>query len=214
VTVATFALGIGALLAVTRGRVSRAQLPIAMASLTTLTLVAAPVSWTHYQVMQFPGVALFAGGLALRGAWKKLGWALLSAAFIYPVPVTVLRAMYAANGDVWPNTPVANYFWISTAPVAGLVLYGLMVAEIGRGRSGPAPLSPRQSLRLSPGGRLPEPDRASLLPERIGGLGRVTTKWKRRCFKRGPLVGQHGALPTLGTEGSIAIPGTGERKVT
>ena len=134
VTIATFTLGIGALLGVTLGRISRTQLPLTMASLTTLMLVAAPVSWTHYQVMQFPGMALFAGALALRGAWKKLGWALLSAAFIYPVPVTVLRAMYAANGDVWPNTPVANYFWISTAPVAGLVLYGMMVAEIGRVR--------------------------------------------------------------------------------
>jgi hypothetical protein len=43
--------------------------------------------------------------------------------------------MAAANGDVWPNTPMANYFWISTAPVAGLVLYGLMVAEIARSRA-------------------------------------------------------------------------------
>ena len=137
VTIATFALGIGALLAVTRGRVSRAQLPIAMACLTTLTLVAAPVSWTHYQVMQFPGMALFAGALALRGAWKKLGWALLCAAFIYPVPVMVLRAMAAASGDPWPNTPMANYFWISVAPVAGLVLYGMMVAEIKRGQDWP-----------------------------------------------------------------------------
>jgi hypothetical protein len=134
VTIATLALGIGALLVVTQGRVSRAQLPLAMASLTTLTLVAAPVSWTHYQVMQFPGMALFAGGLALRAAWKKLSFVLLCAAFIYPVPVTVLRAMAAAYGDVWPNTPMANYFWISTAPVAGLVLYGLMVAEIARGQ--------------------------------------------------------------------------------
>jgi hypothetical protein len=106
-----------------------------MACLTTLTLVAAPVSWTHYQVMQFPGVALFAGALALRGAWKKLGWSLLCAAFIYPIPVAVLRAMAAASGDPWPNTPMANYFWISVAPVAGLVLYGMMVAELGRGRS-------------------------------------------------------------------------------
>jgi hypothetical protein len=63
-----------------------------------------------------------------------MAWALLCAAFIYPVPVTVLRQMTAANGGVWPNTPVANYFWISTAPVAGLVLYGLMLAEIARGR--------------------------------------------------------------------------------
>jgi hypothetical protein len=153
VTVGVLALGIGALLAVTRGRVSRAQLPLTMACLTTLTLVAAPVSWTHYQVMQFPGMALFAGALALRGAWKKLGWALLSAAFIYPVPVTVLRAMAAASGDVWPNTPMANYFWISTAPVAGLALYGLMVAEIGRsvgaGHARPLPLRRRQSLRFS-----------------------------------------------------------------
>jgi hypothetical protein len=73
----------------------------------------------------------------LRGAWKKLGWSLLSAAFIYPVPVIVLRAMYAANGGEWPNTPVANYFWISTPPVAGLVLYGLMLAEIARSRDWP-----------------------------------------------------------------------------
>jgi hypothetical protein len=121
VAAATFLAGIGALLAVTLGRVSRDRLPLTMASLTTLTLVAAPVSWTHCQVMQFPGLALFAGGLALRGAWKKMGWALLCAAFIYPVPVTVLRQMAAANGGIWPNTPVA-----------GLVLYGLMLAEIAR----------------------------------------------------------------------------------
>jgi hypothetical protein len=42
--------------------------------------------------------------------------------------------MTASNGGVWPNTPGANYFWISTAPVAGLVLYGLMLAEIARSR--------------------------------------------------------------------------------
>ena len=71
----------------------------------------------------------------LAGSPVVLSWSLLSAAFIYPVPVTVLRAMAAANGDVWPNTPMANYFWISTAPVAGLVLYGLMVAEIARSRA-------------------------------------------------------------------------------
>ena len=137
VTAATFTLGIGALLAVTLGRLSRDRLPLAMASLTTLTLVAAPVSWTHYQVMQYPGLALFGGGLALRGAWKKMGFVLLCAAFLYPVPVTVLRQMFEANGDVWPNTPVANYFWTSTAPVAGLVLYGLMLAEIARSRDCP-----------------------------------------------------------------------------
>jgi hypothetical protein len=135
VAVATFTLGIGVLLAVTLGRVSRDRLPLTMASLTTLTLVAAPVSWAHYQLMQFPGMALFAGGLALRGAWKKMGFVLLCAAFLYPVPVTVLRLMVEANGGVWPNTLVADYFWTSTAPVAGLVLYGMMVAEIGRRRT-------------------------------------------------------------------------------
>jgi hypothetical protein len=138
VTTATFVIGIGALFAVTMGRVSRDRLALAMASLTTLTLVAVPVSWTHYQVIEFPGVALFAGGLALRGAWKKLGWALLCAAFLYPLPITVLSHMSAARGGVWPNTPAANYFWISTAPVAGLVLYGLMLAEIARSRLSPA----------------------------------------------------------------------------
>ena len=37
------------------------QTPFAMAALISLSLAAAPVCWTHYQVMQYPGVALLLG---------------------------------------------------------------------------------------------------------------------------------------------------------
>jgi len=108
VTIATFALGIGALLAMTGAREPRPTsdrngVPHhADAGGRAGFLDALP---GH----AVPCVALFAGALALRGAWKKLGWSLLCAAFIYPIPVAVLRAMAAAVATPgptrrWPTT--------------------------------------------------------------------------------------------------------------
>jgi len=39
-------------------RIREQQVPWVMAALVSLALVASPVSWTHYQVLEYPGVAL------------------------------------------------------------------------------------------------------------------------------------------------------------
>jgi len=56
-----------------------------MASLTTLTLVAAPVSWTHYQCCSSPAVGCLPAALPARPLGRKLGWVLLSCRVLYPV---------------------------------------------------------------------------------------------------------------------------------
>jgi hypothetical protein len=45
--------------------------------------------------------------------------------------VAVLRAYYE-RGNAWPNSPGVMYFWTSIAPVASLVLFGLMTRELAR----------------------------------------------------------------------------------
>ncbi len=96
-----------------------------------LALAASPVGWTHYQVMQYPGVALFLGYAARRRLWWLLGAAAACAAFLYPIPVAVLRAYYEV-GNSWPNSPIVMYFWTSISAIASIVLFGLMTRELPR----------------------------------------------------------------------------------
>ena len=124
-----FGGGLVGLVLFVRGRLSAAQLPLAMAALVTLTLVASPISWANYQTMQYPGIALLLGRLAASSRWRKFAIATVLAAFLYPIPVEVLRILYHRHGT-WPDSAVTMYFWTSTAAVAGLGLYWLMVAEL------------------------------------------------------------------------------------
>jgi hypothetical protein len=50
---------------------------------------------------------------------------LVCGAFLYPLPVAVLRAYYVRSSS-WPNSPEVMYFWTSISPIASLVLFGLM----------------------------------------------------------------------------------------
>jgi hypothetical protein len=133
VALAALAAGFAILAAAVRGRLSSAQMPMACAATVALTLAAAPVCWTHYQVMQYPGVALLLGYAARNRRRRLLAAALICAAFLYPVPVAVLRACYQQNG-AWPNAPATMYSWTSVSPVASLALFGLMVRQL-RSRS-------------------------------------------------------------------------------
>jgi hypothetical protein len=56
---------------------------------------------------------------------------LVSAAFLYPLPVAVLRAYYVRSNS-WPNSPAVMYFWTSISPIASLVLFGLITRELPR----------------------------------------------------------------------------------
>ena len=114
-----------------RGRLTAKQVPLAGAAIMALALAASPVSWTHYQVMQYPGVALLLGYAVRQRLWWLVGSALVCAAFLYPVPVMVLRAYYERSNS-WPNSPAVMYFWTTVSPIASLVLFGLMSLRLGR----------------------------------------------------------------------------------
>ena len=114
-----------------RGRLTAPQVPLAGAAIIALALAASPVSWTHYQVMQYPGVALLLGYAAKRRLWWLLGIALVCAMFLYPAPVAVLRAYYVRSNS-WPNSPLVMYFWTTVSPIASLVLFGLMTRELAQ----------------------------------------------------------------------------------
>jgi hypothetical protein len=131
VALATLAVGCLALAIAVRGRLTSRQVSLAGAAIMALALAASPVSWTHYQVMQYPGVALLLGYAARRRLWWLLAAALVCAAFLYPLPVAVLRAYYVRSNS-WPNSPAVMYFWTSISPIASLVLFGLITRELPR----------------------------------------------------------------------------------
>jgi hypothetical protein len=98
-----------------------------MAAPTSLSLAAAPVCWTHYQVMQYPGIALLLCYALQKRLWRLLGGTLVCAALLYPVPVAILTDYYAKYGKWTAASPVTLYVWTSVAPLAALALFGLLV---------------------------------------------------------------------------------------
>jgi hypothetical protein len=114
------------------GRLSTQQLPWALAGLLSLGLAASPVSWTHYQAMQYPGVAMLLAHLLRVRRWGLLLIALLCAAALYPIPVAVLGAYYRLHNS-WNGIPLpVLYVWTSTAALASLALFVLLAREARR----------------------------------------------------------------------------------
>ena len=126
-TAAAVTLGAGGvvLFAVCGGRLTSMQLPWALAGLVSLGLAAAPVCWTHYQLLQYPGLALLLVQAIERRRWWMAGAAGFGGAMLYPVPVAVLRSYYNAHGGWSAASPATLYVWTSVAPVACLVVFGL-----------------------------------------------------------------------------------------
>jgi hypothetical protein len=135
VAIVTFAVGIIVLAIATRGRLDPAWLPFAMAASLSLGLAAAPLSWGHYQVMQYPAVALLLCHVVRLHLWRRVLATVVCGAFLYPLPVAVLTAYYRHRGNSWePASPVTLHFWMSVTPVASLVLFWLLIAEVRRMR--------------------------------------------------------------------------------
>jgi len=131
VALTTLMLGCLILAARVRFKLDARQVPLASAAIVALALAASPVCWTHYQIMQYPGVALFLTHAASRRLWWLLGVGTASAALLYPIPVVVLRAYYEQNSN-WPNSPIVMYFWTSVPAIASVVLFGLITRELTR----------------------------------------------------------------------------------
>jgi Glycosyltransferase family 87 len=131
VAMVTLTLGCVALAFRVRGKLAPEQVPLASAAMVALALAASPVCWTHYQIMEYPGVALLLTYTARQKLWRLFGIATASAAFLYPIPVAVLRAYYEPSQS-WPNSPIVMYFWTSIPAIASVVLFGLMTRELSR----------------------------------------------------------------------------------
>jgi Glycosyltransferase family 87 len=118
----TLAAGIALLAASPR----RNSSPFAVAALVSLSLAASPVCWHHYQVLQYPGLALLISrGLHSR-RWGLLAAALTLGAFLYPLPWAAIAAYYSQYGSLTASLPTL-YFWTSVAPFASLALFGLFL---------------------------------------------------------------------------------------
>lgn len=88
-----------------------------LAVLIGLALLASPLSWYHYQLLQFPALAGL--GLAL---WRRRSWAALAGLAAVAVGLThtdVLRRL----AELWSPTPTAALFWMGALAVLSQVVF-------------------------------------------------------------------------------------------
>ncbi len=127
VGVLTLVIGIAVVLWVFKGRLSYGQYPWVLAGLVSLSLAAAPVCWTHYQVLQYPGIAVM---LALSVRARKWLTALaitflFASAYLLPEAALIY---YHDHHNGWTlHSPSTLYFW-STCPV--IATFGLFVLSL------------------------------------------------------------------------------------
>ena len=121
----TLALGIVILAWVSGGKLEERQMPFALAGLMSITLAAAPVCWTHYQILEYPGVALLMANSLRQRNWISTVLIVACAALLYPIPVAVLTAYYKAHHGWTADSQAILYVWTSVAPLAAIALFGL-----------------------------------------------------------------------------------------
>lgn len=130
--IVTLAVGIGALLLVCRGRLTRQQVPWALAGLISLSLAASPVCWTHYQIFQYPGVALLLADSIRRRSWGMLAAVIACFALAYQLPQTILTAYHDQHSGWTTASPALLYIWTSVAPLACVALFGIALWKVRR----------------------------------------------------------------------------------
>lgn len=117
------------------GRSGEGQLP-ALAAAVSLALLASPICWYHYQLLQLPGLALlahcWAGRLASRAGWlaRLAGLAGLSAGLTWTQVAGVGRYV-DRYGWTAANPP---WLWAATSlvPLLAIVHFALQVREMRR----------------------------------------------------------------------------------
>jgi hypothetical protein len=99
-----------------------------MAGFLALALTAAPVCWSHYQILQYPGVALMLGLAVRQRRWSLAGAVAGCGALLYPIPVAVLTHYYHLYG--WTaGSAWQLYAWTSITPAACLGLFGISLYQ-------------------------------------------------------------------------------------
>ncbi len=124
--------GLAIWLATLKRGLSPKQVEFAMAALLSLSLAASPVCWTHYQVMEYPGVALLLGYAWRARRWALLAWSFIIGSLLYPAPVQVLRYLAMKDGNWKLISHSALYGWTSVTPVASLAMFALLLRQARR----------------------------------------------------------------------------------
>ncbi len=133
---AVFAGGMIALAFVCRGRLNGRQIPWAMAGLVALSLAVAPVSWTHYQLLQYLGVAmLLVAGIRLRD-WRLAFATAASFGFAYQLPQRFLIAYHDAHNGWSTASPVTLYFWTTMPALSTLAIFAFALVMMRRAGTG------------------------------------------------------------------------------
>lgn len=122
--------GLGALVTACRGRLNGAQAPWAAAALISLGVAASPVSWHHYQILQYPGLALALCHSVRRRKWPLGVSTVVLGACLYQIPRAALLAYYLRFSGWSAASPATLYIWTSVAPVAALALFGVLLRQL------------------------------------------------------------------------------------
>jgi hypothetical protein len=139
VSIVTLAAGMFALGRATGWRLNEAQMPWALSALVTLTLLASPVAWSHYQALEYPGVALLLIDTWRKRQWKLMGAALALAVLVYPLPIHMMDRMHYH----WTADSLrAVWLWITVPAFASMGLLALFVTRAAslRERRPPLPI--------------------------------------------------------------------------
>ena len=130
--IVTLAVGVFLLAIRCRGKLSSEELPWAMVALVSLSLAAAPVCWSHYQVLQYPGVALLlANSIRLR-AWRTTAAVVLCFLLLHRLPETYLIRYHDEHSGWTAASPLTLYVWTTVTPLACLALFGLALSQVKR----------------------------------------------------------------------------------
>jgi hypothetical protein len=136
---AVFAIGIIALAVVSRGRLNGRQIPWAMAGTIALSLAVAPVCWSHYQLLQYPGVAMLLIAAIRRRDWRLSLATAACFALAYQLPERFLIVYHDTHNGWTTASPCTLYFWTSAPAFASLEIFtfALVMARRRGARRGP-----------------------------------------------------------------------------
>jgi hypothetical protein len=128
VSILVLAAGLFALVRAVGLRIREEQTPWVLAALTSLALIASPVCWTHYQVLQYPVVAMLLIDSSRHRQWVRCLGVLALAALVYPLPMywmdTLSHQPAAALGTI--------FFWSAVSPLASIGVFAVSVSRAAR----------------------------------------------------------------------------------
>jgi hypothetical protein len=95
-------------------------------ALLCLAVAAAPISWWHYPVLEYPAIAvLLTAAVRMRSVGLAIG-TLVASIFSFLAPSTVLK-YYFHQHERWPDYPWTLQFWTAVPGFSALILFALLL---------------------------------------------------------------------------------------